>query len=330
MPVVCAFSGPGQLQEERYVRQFVTEGPVVRKRLITRAYQQLPGTSVRYVQPIRGDTAESLQQHKQQQVLHQYTVQQQHGSRQGVVPAGVQSVQVSGGPGYQVSAPGVQVRQVQLPAEVQQQGSVTTVVKETRSGGLGGGQTTQTTTTRTVKEMPASTLEGGVVVIEESLPGGGTEEHRTMQETRTVTQSYQGIPVTQHSYQLMQQSMPVTTQHQQQQSYHITTQQQQSMPSVTQHQQGGVTVVKQQVVRGGSSEGAASGTMRRGFQQVEMVEGLSTEELSKQMERMIGDPMAGEMIYLFLCYWLVESLVVSINTASTSSHYHYYTYCNSL
>ena len=301
MPVVCVFLGPGQLQEERYVRQFVTEGPVVRKRLITRAYQQLPGTSVRYVQPIRGDTAESLQQHQQQQVVHQYTVQQQHGSRQGVVPAGVQNVQVSGGPGYQVSAPGVQVRQVQLPAEVQQQGSVTTVVKETRSGGLGGGQTTQTTTTRTVKEMPASTLEGGVVVIEESLPGGGTEEHRTMKETRTVTQSYQGIPVTQHSYQIMQQSMPVTTQHQQQQSYHITTQQQQSMPSVTQHQQGGVTLVKQQVVRGGSSEGAASGTVRRGFQQVEMVEGLSTEELSKQMERMIGDPMAGEMIYYFLC-----------------------------
>ena len=215
------------------------------------------------------------------------------------------------------------VKQVQLPAEVQQQGSVTTVVKETRSGGLGGGQTTQTTTTRTVKEMPASTLEGGVVVIEESLPGGGTEEHRTMKETRTVTQSYQGIPVTQHSYQIMQQSMPVTTQHQQQQSYHITTQQQ-SMPSVTQHQQlGGVTVVKQQVGRGGSSEGAASGTMRRGFQQVEMVEGLSTEELSKQMERMIGDPMAGEMIYYFLCNWFVESLVVSINTAFKTSHNRY-------
>ena len=230
---------------------------------------------------------------------------------------------MSGGPGYQVSAQGVQVRHVQLPAEVQQQGSVTTVVKETRSGGLGGGQTTQTTTTRTVKEMPASTLEGGVVVIEESLPGGGTEEHRTMKETRTVTQSYQGIPVTQHGYQIMQQSMPVTTQHQQQQSYHITTQQQ-SMPSVTQHQQlGGVTVVKQQVVRGGSSEGAASGTVRRGFQQVEMVEGLSTEELSEQMERMIGDPMAGEMIYLFLCIWFVESLVVSINTAFKTSHNRY-------
>lgn len=381
------------MQEERYVRQFVTEGPVVRRRLVTHAYQQLPGTSVRYVQPMRGDTSESLQQN-QQQVVHQYTVQQQHGGTQGVIPAGAQGYQTSGstqsyqtsGPvsqtlgsqGYQTSGQNVQVRHVQLPAEGShsQHGSVTTVTKEMMSGGgssgmgSGEGHTTRTVT-RTVQGIPASTLEGGVVVIEEGGSSGGGDGHTTVKHTRTVTQSFQEIPVTQQSFQITQQSMPVitqqqrnvqitqqsmpittlqqgyhttqqqsmpmttqqqgyritqqqsmpittqqqggyqitqqqsmpmTTQHQQQQSYHIT--QQQSTPMMSQ-QQGGVTVVRQ-VVRGGSREGSAGGTVRRGFQQVEMMEGMTTEELSKQMERMIGDPQAGWFMRINSCVFICK------------------------
>lgn len=262
-------TGTGHLQEQAFVSHIVSEGPVVTTRTVNHIYRQLPGTSVRYLQPGEGSTTETMSE--------RHTVVKRQSSDPAHATTTIKKMSklisdTSDPPeGYEQSDQAVYKQSPYLPS-----------VRYAKTG-VESSQYLPGTSVRYVKSGNGDDFVTKQQHVMSQLPDSDSSKHHETSAIRRVI--VDGSRVVE-SYDVGDGKLASRQRV-------LIKQADAELSSPAQ----GLTMVKKIVTDSPSIDGSKGTvrTVRRSYHQVETLEGLKTEDLSREMEGLPRPALPGKL-----------------------------------